>query len=283
MSEGSNSMRIGRRRVSVLCLLLAASFFAGCSLITQPEVKLEGDPLLAFGNPSGASTTDPNNYLLRKSSFILSYNNGRGTANWVSWRTTPADLGASIQRPDFAPDESLPGWFTKIFPTDYSGSGYDRGHMVPSADRFGDPAANTETFLMTNIVPQTKDLNQFVWERLERYERSIVRRGSDVYVIAGVAGEQGRIRGKVTIPARCWKIIVVLPPGSNEINTDIRVIAVDIPNTGGIGADNWRKYLTTVRLIEQRTGYDFLSAVPPEVQEQLETRIDERSRLDRDE
>jgi endonuclease G len=276
-------MRIKLRRVPGLCLLLvAACLLAGCLQLHQPEVRLGDDPLLAFGNPSGAFTSDPNNYLLRRSSFILSYNNARGTANWVAWRTTVADLGENIPRPDFAPDENLPAWFTKIFPGDYSGSGYDRGHMVPSADRFGYPAANAETFLMTNIVPQTRDLNQFVWEKLERYERSIVRRGSDVYVIAGIAGEQGRIRGKVAIPARCWKIIVVLPPGSSEIDANTRVIAVDIPNTGGIASDNWRKYLTTVRLIEQRTGYDFFSSVPPEIQE-LETRTDERSRLDRDE
>jgi endonuclease G len=220
---------------------------------------------------------------LRKSTFVLSYNNSRGTPNWVAWRTTRSDLGESIPRPDFAPDENLPIWFTKVYPADYSGSGYDRGHLVPSADRFSDPAANVETFLMTNIVPQTKDLNQFVWERLERYTRSIARRGSDVYVIAGCYGDQGRLRNKVTVPARCWKIIVVLPPGSNEIAANTRVIAVDIPNTGGIAGDNWRKYLTKVRLIEQRTGYDFLSAAPIDIQEQLETKMDETSRLDRDE
>ena len=135
---------------------------------------------------------------------------------------------------------------------------------------------------MTNIVPQTKDLNQFVWERLERYTRSIVRRSSDVYVIAGCYGDQGRLHNKVTIPQRCWKIVVVLQLGSTEITGNTRVIAVDIPNSGGIGGDNWRKYLSTVRLIEQRTGYDFFSTLSPQIQDAIETRTDEASRLDRD-
>jgi endonuclease G len=159
---------------------------------------------------------------------------------------------------------------------DYSGSGYDRGHMVPSADRFGDPESNSETFLMTNIVPQTADLNQYVWEKLERYARGIVRRGSDVYTIAGVYGQKGRMKGGVIVPTNCWKIIVVLPPGGSAMTIDgsTRVIAVDIPNESGIKNIYWQKFRVPVRQIEQKTGYNFFSDLPQDVQDRLETRAD---------
>lgn len=159
---------------------------------------------------------------------------------------------------------------------DYIGSGYDRGHMVPSADRFADPKRNTETFLMTNIVPQAGDLNQFPWEKLESYSRLLARRGSDIYTIAGVYGDKGRLRRKVTIPRNCWKIIVVLPRGSDvrDIDENTRVIAVDMPNVNGIAENWWETYLTSVRAIEEKTGYNFFAELPQEVQEILETKID---------
>ena len=161
-----------------------------------------------------------------------------------------ADLGESIPRPQFEPDRSLPFGLAEIKPTDYNGSGYDRGH-VPSADRFGDPSLNAEVFLMTNIVPQSCDLNQYPWEKLESYARGIVRRGSDVYTIAGVYGEQRRVHRRVTAPTNCWKIVVVLPRGGGlaDVNENTRIIAVDMPNVDGIGKDRWQKYRTTVRAI----------------------------------
>ena len=211
-----------------------------------------------------------------KRSFALSYNNERGTINWAAWRTTINDLGDSLPRPQFAPDDTLPIGFKRISPSDYSGSGYDRGHMVPSADRFGDANSNEETFLMTNIVPQAADLNQYVWEKLERYARGIVRRGSDIYTIAGVYGEKERLKGRLTVPTNCWKIIVVLPPGGSVLDLDAgtRIIAVDMPNDNGIKKIYWQKFRVPVREIEQRTGYNFFSDLPVNVQEKLETSVD---------
>jgi endonuclease G len=125
---------------------------------------------------------------------------------------------------------------------------------------------------MTNIVPQTPALNQKPWEKLESYARFLVRRGWDLYSIAGPYGEQGRLKGKVTVPTNCWKIIVVMPRGApvDSIHERTRIIAVDMPNSRGVANDKWEKYKTTVREIEQKTGLDFLSAVPPDLQEILE-------------
>jgi endonuclease G len=234
--------------------------------------------LLPFGNPSDATAEwlNTGNYLLVKRSFVISYNNGRGTANWAAWRTTADDLAESAPRPPFAPDDQLPIGFSRITPGDYSGSGYDRGHLVPAADRAGDAASYGETFLMTNIVPQTRALNQFPWEKLERYTRAMARRNSDVYVIAGVYGNRGRIKGQIIIPTNCWKIVVVLSRNgaAADVHERTRVIAVDMPNIDGLEHDNWRKYLTTVRFIEAKTGYNFLSALPQGLQNSLESKID---------
>ena len=281
-------MKGGRSRV--LVLLLAAIAAAACATIERqterildpqrpPEPSLVAQ-LLPFGNPSNATAdlSNRNNFLVFKRTFTFSYNNSRGTVNWVAWRTTMNDLGESLPRPQFEPDTKLPIVFTRILPTDYSRSGYDRGHMVPSADRFGDPEANAETFLMTNIVPQAADLNQYVWEKLERYARGIVRRGSDVYTIAGVYGTKKRINGRLVAPTNCWKIIVVLQPGGSALTIDqsTRVIAVDIPNENGIKNIYWQRFRVPVREIEEKTGFDFFSDLPRELQDRLETRADDQ-------
>lgn len=226
--------------------------------------KTTATELLPFGNPSNATTDVGNadNYLVAHGSHVLSYNNSRGTANWVAWRTTRADLGDRLPRNNFELDRSLPGGFRRVAYYDYSGSGYDRGHMVPSADRFANPQLNEQTFLMTNIVPQAGDLNQFPWNKLESYSRALARRGATIYTIAGVYGEKERLRGKVTVPTNCWKVIVVLRRGATEITDSTRIIAVDMPNIEGIANVRWENYKTTVRAIEQKTGLDLLSILP---------------------
>jgi endonuclease G, mitochondrial len=232
---------------------------------------------LALGNPSSAGA-DQNNYLLVNNYFALSYNRGRGTPNWVSWRISKGELG-DLPRPQpdpFRPDPRLPKDWKPVTPSDYTGSGFDRGHMCPSADRSGSVEGMRETFLMTNMVPQTGDLNQDVWARLEAYLRTLVTRGSDVYIIAGPYGDKGKLKNKVTVPTNTWKIAVVVPAGFpiSAIDEDTRVIAVDMPNVKGIRNADWQRYRSTVRDIERKTGYDFLSTLPGNLQEVLENKKD---------
>lgn len=267
-------------RTILVCVALA---FASCGYIRTPErptvindtgeVAPELSRLLPYGNPSGA-TLDPenrDNYLLVRDTHISSYNNSRGTINWSAWFTTAKDLGEDRERPRFEADRTLPNGFRRIQYYDYSGSGFDRGHIVPSADRLADERLNEQTFLMTNIVPQTKALNQFPWQKLESYARSLARRGDTIYQIAGVYGDAGNLRGRVTIPTNCWKVIVVLTRGRMQITSSTRVVAVDMPNINGIEDVEWQRYQTTVREIEGRTGLNLFSQLPTEVQDAIET------------
>lgn len=288
-----NWMRTGRAalRLFLAAVLIAVSFAStSCDRFSENLARKTEEPQvqtprpsaesvhLFFGNPSNASTdeNDQDNFLIIGEGAVISYSNTRGTPNWVSWRTTKSDLGPSIRRPDFRPDPRLPVWYKRITPSDYSGSGYDRGHLLPSADRFGDARLNEETFMMTNIVPQTSALNQYPWEKLESYARGQARRGNDVYQIAGVYGNQSILNGKVIAPTNCWKIIAVLPRGSGAetLGERGRIIAVDMPNDDDIESQPWERYRTSVRAIEEHTGYDFFASLPREVQDRLETRVE---------
>lgn len=244
-------------------------------LLTPEEAK---KIYLAPGNPSNASE-NPDNFLLVNGAFAASYNSRKGIANWVAWRLTKGDMGEAARQNDFRADTRLPESWDRVEPAGYVSSGYERGHLCPSADRSSGPAYNSETFLMTNIAPQTHGLNSGPWEKLERYSRSMARRDANLYIIAGQYGSKGKIGGRITIPAGFWKVIVVIENGGDISSADsnTRVIAVDMPNAGGIDSRNWREFSVTVRSIEEKTGYDLLSSLPRKLQDQLETRVDPRS------
>ncbi len=232
---------------------------------------------LPLGNPSNAvfAQSSPNNYLIADDNFSLSYNRSKGISNWVMWKVDKNSFGKIRRQNDFRPDNRLPENWTKISSNDYIGSGYGRGHLCPSADRSLSATANSFTFMMSNIAPQTNDLNAGPWQKLETYSRSLARRNNTLYIIAGQYGENGKIKNKLTIPTNFWKIILVVPQDS-EINKDTRIIAVDMPNIKGIEEDNWRTYRTTVEEIEKMTNYKFLTNLSDDLQSVLKKKMDTR-------
>ena len=247
--------------------------------LAPPSASGEAEKVyLALGNPSDASSSPSNadNYLMVNNIYALSYNRDKGIPNWVAWRLTASDFGKANRQNDFRPDERLPQNWTHVTPSDYIRSGYDRGHLCPSADRSNSEESNSETFLMTNMTPQTHALNAGPWEKLETYSRSMVRRDTTLYIIAGQYGEKEKLKNKVSVPTNFWKIIVVLPANGNvsAINANTRIIAVDMPNNEEVGNENWRKYRTTVKNIEQKTGYNFLSNTSDNLRNMLKSKVD---------
>jgi endonuclease G, mitochondrial len=243
------------------------------------------DDALTLGNPSGAvsNTSNEDNFLMVKSTYTLSYNKNKNTANWVSWHLSAAWKGDAVRQNDFRPDPSLPQNWYEVTQRDYMDSGFDRGHLCPSDDRDATIEDNQETFFMTNMVPQAPDHNRGIWKNLEDYERTLLGQGNELYVIAGVLGKGGEgekgfattigRNNNIVVPVSLWKIIVVLPIGENDvsrINTSTKVIAVNIPNKNAVGIDKWSFYTTTIKKLEALTGYDFLSNVPRDIQEVIE-------------
>jgi endonuclease G, mitochondrial len=250
--------------------------------LTINALPANDNPLL-LGNPSNATSDigQPNNYLLIKPQYSLSYNRSRGTSNWTAWRLDSTWIGNAPRQDDFRPDDALPAAWYHVTDNDYSGSGYDRGHMCPSGDRTRSVPDNSSTFFMTNMVPQLAANNQGPWEDLESYSRTLAGQGNELYIFSGNYGTIGTIAaGNVTIPRFTWKVIVVLPNGENDlsrVNKSTRVIAVVVPNFVGTGLninDVWRKYRTSVDAIEGSTGLNLLSNVGVVTQSIIERRRD---------
>ena len=128
----------------VWCAILVFLLLAGCSTTTtqrnnvlksvsqQPNFTSTPSSIhLSLGNPNGATASDPNNYLMLKPQYALSYSRDKGIPNWVSWQLNKSWLGSVDRSNDFRPDPSLPdGWY-RVTGSEYKGTGYDRGHMAP--------------------------------------------------------------------------------------------------------------------------------------------------------
>ena len=245
---------------------------------------------LTMGNPSGAGS-DPLNYLMEKPEFALSYNRDLGRPNWVSWHLSDEWIGTLTRADTFRPDPQVPPDWYRVQSFDFSGSGFDRGHMTPNADRDKETSIpiNQATFLMSNMVAQAPANNQGPWADLEAYLRTLtdpanpVEGGNELYIVSGPAGVGGTgslggvtntvANGHVTVPSSTWKVVLVLPKASGDdlsrVTCSTRTIAVIMPNTQTINSD-WHTYLTTVDAVEALSGYDFFSNLPEPYQRCIE-------------
>lgn len=268
----------------LICFASACLLTLAFALLPKIAPAQTSSVHLTMGNPSGAGTSS-NNYLLSKTQYATSHNCSKGIPNWVSWQLNSSWLGSAARQDDFRADTTLPSGCYRVTTSNYTGSGFDRGHMTPSADRTNTVANNSATFLMTNILPQAPDNNQGPWARLEDYSRSLVSQGRELYIISGGYGTGGTgsngyattiSSGRVTVPTRTWKVIVVLNGSGNasSVTTSTRVIAVNMPNNQGIRNDDWRSYRVTVDSIEAATGYNLLSNVTDSVENTIEQRVD---------
>ncbi|NIG54372.1 DNA/RNA non-specific endonuclease [Chitinophaga sp. Cy-1792] len=253
---------------------------------TGNEVAGDNDNIL-LGNPSNAQAAlvMPDNYLMDKGYYKLSYNRERGGPNWVSWHVGSDDLGPMSRANDFRPDADMPDNWYQVTQSSYIGSGFDRGHNCPSGDRTFSRDANEATFLMTNMIPQAPMHNQHLWANLENYTRSLVKDGNEVYIIMGSYGSGGMgskglrkkiDRDNITVPDHIWKVIVVIPEGNNDlkrINKNTRIIAVNTPNKNDV-SPKWNAYLTSVDEIEKATNLKLLSKLPESVRAELVKKID---------
>jgi hypothetical protein len=136
------------------------------------------------------------------------------------------------------------------------------------------------------MVPQSPDSNQHVWEKLEAYCREQAREGQELYIVAGPWGQGGVGKegpkdllsgrdGKIVVPGRCWKVVLILPAGVDNPKKvtpeSARAFAVIIPNEQGLDT-NWRNYAVAVKDVEKLTGYAFFSRLPAGVAGELKAR-----------
>ncbi|MFL5562655.1 MAG: DNA/RNA non-specific endonuclease [Gemmatimonadaceae bacterium] len=239
-----------------------------------------------LGVPSDADPSD--DLIIARRQYTLSYNVAHGGPNWVSWNLDASHQGGASRCNCFTADTALTRLGIHAFDTNdwINGGVYSRGHMSPSADWADTPGDNAPTFFLSNMIPQNQTANSGAWGSLENYLRTQTGTGAEIYIIAGPIFTKNRSgagidglgftagSGHIAVPDSMWKVAVIVPDtrSASQISaTNVRVIAVKMANDPTSVGD-WSNFPTTIDKIQQSTGYDLLSALPPNVQCRLETR-----------
>ncbi len=228
---------------------------------------------LYAGVPVPAAAPAQVTRVLTNTGYVVGYDDHVGVPRWAAYRIADiSPLPTPAERPDrFEVDRRT---VARIDSDAYTGTGYDRGHLAPNyaiATRYGEPAQR-ETFLMSNIMPQKHSLNAGLWKQLElQIATAYPARFGEVWVLCGpVLGDPparlaGSGRAGPAIPGWCYMILV------DESDGRVRTQAFLFPAEP---ADHARlaDFLTTIDEIEQRTGLDFLTALPDDAEATLESK-----------
>jgi endonuclease G, mitochondrial len=240
-------------------LQLAFLLFASIPLACAGPID-DCREFVTFGVPS--ATGD----LLCRKGFLLAHDPEKKTPLWVAQHLTPDKVTGPAKRSNnFKADHDLEqGKRAEL--SDYKGSGFDRGHMAPAGDMVWDRQAMSESFFLSNMVPQVGEgMNRGIWKDLEEKVRKWARERGELFVYSGpIYDKVPRTigRNKVAVPSYLYK--VVLDPKQRE------ALAVIMPNQK-LKSEDMPKYLVPVREVEKKTGLDFFALLPDAEEEKIET------------
>lgn len=197
--------------------------------------------------------------------YTAAFNTERQTPDWVAYVLTDEESQGTEPRKDrFVPDPDVAS--CRVTTDDYKGSGYDRGHMAPAADMKWSSQAMEESFYLSNICPQNRNLNKGDWNDLEEKGREWARRYGSVCIVCGPVSGDAPVEwigdAPVAVPSRFFKVFL------RKEGDGFRAIGFLFPNRAG--SHDLSYYAVSVDRVEQETGLDFFSALPDSAEDAAE-------------
>ncbi len=248
-----------KTRISLIIIftgLLALSMGGGCK---KKETPRPDKPELPEAG---------HNEIISHKAYTLSYSEKYEQAEWVAYSLTSEQAASKEydRTNDFREDPQVStGSATKA---DYSGSGFDRGHLMPAGDCRWDADAMSESFYMSNMSPQNPQFNRQRWRYLEMQVRRWAQDYGGLYVVtAGVLEDDLPVIGynEVAVPKFYYKVI-----------TDMdftKGIAFLMPNKN-LNNSRIQDYFTTIDEVEMRTGINFFPWLSAEDEMKIESTTD---------
>ena len=203
--------------------------------------------------------------LLSRTAYCLSYNKDTRCPNWVAWNLVADHADGEWARSnDYREDYDVPA--PRATNEDYKSSSWSRGHMCPAGDCKWDANAMSETFLLSNMCPQDRNLNSGLWNRIEMDCRKWVQRYGSIYIVCGPLfyNKEHETIGvnKVVVPEAFFKVILCMQGKPKAIGFIVK-------NNAGTKKKN--QYVNSIDQVERITGYDFFPALPDSIEEKVES------------
>lgn len=192
--------------------------------------------------------------ILDRKGYSLGYSYKRKAAAWVSYIVTQASASVNVERGDkFYTDTDIPVVY-QVSPDIYRNSGYDKGHLAPSAEIDYSRESNDETFAMSNIVFQHPKFNRQAWGALEGWVRKWTEKKGKLSIIAGPMYTRDSQKIKdIPVPTAFFKVIYA--------HDHHQAIGFVFPNQA-VSAKHLWDYALTVESVENETGYVFFKRLP---------------------
>lgn len=213
-----------------------------------------------FGCPSGAPSS---NDVIERPIYKLSSNRSTKLADWAAYHVTPMTIDGPSRSRTWKADPNISSRYT-LEPSDYTDAhaviGTDRGHQVPLAS-FSNTAYWRDTNYLSNITPQSSELNQGPWVRLETAVRNFVRTGQSVYVVTGPLYEffwasLPRANEKHTVPSGYFKVVATVS-SSGWVEASAFIMSQNSSRSSYYCSTE-----VTIDEVEQRTGLNILPSLP---------------------
>lgn len=203
--------------------------------------------------------------ILRRTGYTASYDKATRLPVWVAWHLTAEHTDGDYARKGlkFAEDEEVPE--PRATDRDYYNSGYDRGHLCPSADNKWSEEAQRQSFLFTNACPQVHGLNAGDWNEMEMQCRRWAVEYGSLYIVCGPILYKGRHKtigkNKVVVPEAFFKVVLCT-------DGEPKAIGFIYKNTDGNRPKS--AYVNTINEVERITGLDFFPALPDDIENKVE-------------
>ena len=205
--------------------------------------------------------------ILRKKSYVVSYNQDTRMPNWVVWQLTAEHTDGELKRMNnFHEEENCPRPRATL--QDYKGSGWSRGHMCPAGDNKWSRDAMYDSFSLVNVCPQDSKLNSGVWNSLEMDCRQWARQYGEVYIVCGpvLMKRQHETIGpnKVVVPEAFFKVVLCMVGKPKAFGVVVR---------NNEGTKKRDLYYNSVDDVERLTGLDFFPSLPDDIEKVVEAEV----------
>ena len=207
--------------------------------------------------------------VIKRTNYALSYNDSHKVANWVAYSLRTDQLKSCVTRPSgFVPDPLITTGTAVT--TDYTNTGFDRGHLLPAGDMKYDAKAMKDTFFMSNVTPQPPTFNRGMWARMEVLVRAWTKSAGKMWIVTGPVLTEtlpwiGH-RVTISVPKHFYKVMI-RKVGNKYVGMAI-LMSTDLPHATLI------EYATTINAIEALTGIDFFPFLDDAVEEEVERATD---------
>ncbi len=216
--------------------------------------------------------------------YCVEWNYDLKAQYWSAFRWDKSNTGKSVSRTDaWSTDPLIPSSY-RTSQSDYSGTGYTRGHIVASEDRVISEAANMQTFYYSNMHPQNGTFNgdrSSIWWHLEnkvlRNRYNIDNFRDTLYVVkGGTISERNGKRQYALTPANLvvpnyFFMAILCKKSTYRVNGGYKAIGFWMPHSASTGT-NYKdtQYAKSIDELEELTGLDFFCNLPDDIEEKVE-------------